>query len=100
MVSSDGVVRAMSKAKVEAEGKAKEETTTSRVWLRRGALAAGLVVGLGFGCGIAIKRDLTAIPVGQIGFEDACGLQQYFDTLDAKRVAPPRVVSGNELQGE
>lgn len=61
---------------------------------------AGLV-GLGaLGCGIAIKRDLSAIPVGQVGYEDGCGLQQYFDTLEAKRVTPPRIVSGNELQGE
>jgi hypothetical protein len=90
MVSFDGVVRVRAKAKAKRR----------QLWWRAGALTSGLVVGVGFGCGVAIKRDLTAIPVGQIGFDDACGLQQYFDTLESKRVAPPRIVSGNELQGE
>ena len=70
-------------------------------WTIRSAWTAGAAaLALSVACGIAIQRDLSAIPAGQVSYEDACGLQQYFDTLDAKRVSPPRVVSGNELQGE
>jgi hypothetical protein len=29
-----------------------------------------------------------------------CGLQEYFDALEIKTVAPPRVVSANDLEGE
>src|SRR5262249_12733619 len=35
----------------------------------------------GMACGIGIKRDLSAIPQGQVGFDDMCGLQDYFDGL-------------------
>lgn len=79
----------------------KERKLTSGPWARRWAWGAGAgALALSVACGIAIQRDLSAIPVGQVSYDDACGLQQYFDTLDAKRVSPPRVVSGNELQGE
>jgi len=72
-----------------------------KTWWGRWAWAAGAgTLALSVACGIAIQRDLSAIPAGQVSYDDACGLQQYFDTLDAKRVSPPRVVSGNELQGE
>jgi hypothetical protein len=50
-------------------------------------------------CGIAIHRDLSAVPAGQVGFDDMCGLQEYFDALEIKTVPPPRVVSGVDLEG-
>jgi hypothetical protein len=58
----------------------------------------GLLV-LGVGCGIAIRRDLSAIPPGRVGFDDMCGLQEYFDALEIKTVPPPRIVSALDLEG-
>lgn len=65
-------------------------------WLVSGAalLAAGV------GCGIAIRRDLSTVPPGQVGFDDMCGLQEYFDALQIKTSPPPRVVSALDLEGE
>jgi hypothetical protein len=50
-------------------------------------------------CGIAIKRDLSTIPQGQIGFDDMCGLQDYFDALEARGGTAPTVVSSLDLEG-
>jgi hypothetical protein len=50
-------------------------------------------------CGIAIKRDLSTIPQGQVGFDDMCGLQDYFDALEAKVAKEPQVASSLELEG-
>jgi hypothetical protein len=55
---------------------------------------------LGVGCGIAVQRDLSAIPPGQVGFDDMCGLQEYFDALEIKTSPPPRLVSALDLEGE
>lgn len=57
----------------------------------------GLLV-LGIGCGVAVRRDLSAVPPGQVGFDDMCGLQEYFDALEIKTVAPPRLVSALDLE--
>ncbi|MDB4979924.1 MAG: hypothetical protein JWM82_676 [Myxococcales bacterium] len=50
-------------------------------------------------CGIVVQRDLSAIPPGQIGFDDMCGLQDYFDSLEAKVSKPPAVASSLDLEG-
>jgi hypothetical protein len=50
-------------------------------------------------CGIAIKRDLSTVPVGTVGFEDMCGLQDYFDGLEAKVTPEPAVISAMDLEG-
>jgi hypothetical protein len=50
-------------------------------------------------CGIAIRRDLRTIPTGQVGFDDMCGLQEYFDALEAGVSKPPAVVSSLDLEG-
>jgi hypothetical protein len=63
-----------------------------------GLLVAGLVI-LSVGCSIAIRRDLSAVPPGQVGFDDMCGLQEYFDALEIKTSPPPRVVSALDLEG-
>jgi hypothetical protein len=62
------------------------------------ALVCGFVV-LALGCGIAIRRDLSAVPAGQVGFDDMCGLQGYFDAIEIKTSAAPRVVSALDLEG-
>src|SRR3954451_15906744 len=51
-------------------------------------------------CSIAVRRDFAAIPPGQIGFDDMCSLQEYFDTLEAKGASPPTVVSSLDLEGQ
>ncbi len=55
---------------------------------------------LGLGCGIAIRRDLSTVPPGQVGFDDMCGLQEYFDALEIKTSPAPRIVSALDLEGE
>jgi hypothetical protein len=61
-------------------------------------VGTGLLV-VGIGCGIAVQRDLSATPPGQVGFDDMCGLQEYFDALEIKSTAPPRTVSALDLEG-
>jgi hypothetical protein len=55
---------------------------------------------VGVGCGIAIRRDLSNVPPGRVGFDDMCGLQEYFDALEIKTSPPPRVVNALNLEGE
>jgi hypothetical protein len=50
-------------------------------------------------CGIAIKRDLSTIPQGQVGFDDMCGLQEYFDALEGKAAREPVAESSLDLEG-
>jgi hypothetical protein len=59
-------------------------------------LLAGLA---GVACSIGVSRDLSAVPPGQVGFDDLCGLQEYFDKLEMKASPPPRVVSSIDLEG-
>jgi hypothetical protein len=61
-------------------------------------LVVGLVV-LSVACSIAIRRDLSSVPAGQVGFDDMCGLQEYFDALQIGTSRPPRVVSALDLEG-
>jgi hypothetical protein len=65
---------------------------------RLSVVGCGLLV-IGLGCGIAIRRDLSAIPPGQIGFDDMCGLQGYFDAIEIKTSPAPRVVSALDMEG-
>ena len=37
---------------------------------------------------------------GQVGFDDMCGLQEYFDALEIETSPPPRVVSALDLEGD
>jgi hypothetical protein len=64
-----------------------------------GRLALLGLVALSVACGIAIRRDLSALPAGQVGFDDMCGLQGYFDALQINTSPPPRVVSALDLEG-
>jgi hypothetical protein len=70
--------------------------------LRRPVLlmAALLASAAPIACSIAVRRDFAAIPPGQIGFDDMCSLQEYFDTLEAKGASPPTVVSSLDLEGQ
>jgi hypothetical protein len=77
----------------------------SRQVLTRHVLVRRLLIGAGVGgaaallaCGIGIRRDYSAIPAGQVGFDDLCGLQDYFDTMEARLAKPPTVVSGVDIE--
>jgi hypothetical protein len=63
-----------------------------------GVLVVGLL-SLSVACSIAIRRDLSSVPPGQVGFDDMCGLQEYFDALAIGTSRPPRVVSALDLEG-
>jgi hypothetical protein len=65
---------------------------------RRIAVVLGMVM-LPVACGIAIRRDLSALPAGQVGFDDMCGLQGYFDALQIGTSPPPRLLSALDLEG-
>jgi hypothetical protein len=49
-------------------------------------------------CSIAIRRDLSTVAPGQVGYDDMCGLQEYFDALEIKTSPPPRLASANDLE--
>lgn len=51
-------------------------------------------------CGPTLKRDLSATPVGQVGFDDLCGLQGYFDTLEQKKAIPPKLIDSAQVESE
>jgi hypothetical protein len=46
-----------------------------------------------------VGRDLSKIPAGQVGFDDLCGLQGYFDALAVDSATPPRLVSAADVEG-
>jgi hypothetical protein len=50
-------------------------------------------------CGIAVRRDLSALPQGRVGYDDMCDLQDYFDSLEAKVAPEPVVASALDLEG-
>ena len=52
----------------------------------------------GTGCAPVVKRDLSRIPAGQVGFDDLCDLQRYFDGLATKKLAPPILVSSSAIE--
>ncbi|HVX94959.1 MAG TPA: hypothetical protein VHK47_08615 [Polyangia bacterium] len=64
----------------------------------RFAIIFVLVAGAG-ACGVALKRDLSTIPQGQVGFDDLCGVQPYFDAIEAGTGTEPTVTSEIESEG-
>jgi len=66
---------------------------------RAGVLGLSVVVAFSLACGVAIRRDLSAVQPGQVGFDDMCGLQEYFDALEIRTSLPPRVVNAQDLEG-
>jgi len=70
--------------------------------MARARWVAVSILGVGFlsiTCSIAVRRDLSTVQPGQVGFDDMCGLQEYFDALEIKTSPPPRVVSASDLEG-
>lgn len=51
------------------------------------------------GCGgMTLKRDLSKVPAGQVGYDDLCDLQEYFDALEIQTAPAPRVVRAVDLE--
>jgi hypothetical protein len=70
--------------------------------MARARWVAVSIVGVAFvsiTCSIAVRRDLSTVQPGQVGFDDMCGLQEYFDALEIRTSPPPRVVSALDLEG-
>ncbi len=67
--------------------------------VRGGACLLPALVALSAQCAPTIKRDLSSLPAGRVGFDDMCGLQTYFDRLAMKIGTPPVVVGSTEIQG-
>src|SRR5262249_17392464 len=51
-------------------------------------------------CSIAVRRDFATVPPGQVGFDDMCNLQEYFDTIEARGAQAPTVVSAVDLESQ
>ncbi len=66
---------------------------------RRLAVACllGLTAAAGaLGCGIGIRRDLSSLPPGRVGYDDLCGVQGYFDQLAVRPELGPKLEVGLE----
>jgi hypothetical protein len=50
-------------------------------------------------CGVAIKRDFSTVNQGQVGYDDMCNLQDYFDSLEAGVAKEPTIASALDLEG-
>lgn len=64
------------------------------------ALAFALLV-VSSGCNQPfVRRDLGSVPPGQVGYDDLCGLQEYFDTLELGLEKEPRVLASTEAEAK
>lgn len=70
-------------------------TKSSRVLFLTGVVSSVAAVA----CSVAVKRDMSTIPAGQVGFDDMCGLQDYFDSIEAGVSRGPGVASALDLEG-
>jgi len=66
--------------------------------LGRAACALGLVALCACASHPGVQRDLSKMPPGQVGFDDLCGLQSYFDAIAIKTAAPPAEVDGADIE--
>src|SRR5689334_7370900 len=82
-ISSRGTYRPMG-MRTHATHESPHERSNSRT---AGLWLALLTVGVQ--CAPVIKRDISKVPAGQVGFDDLCGLQPYFDRLALKIGTPP-----------
>jgi len=66
--------------------------------LLRVASALGLVVLCTCASHPSVQRDLSKLPPGQVGFDDLCGLQGYFDAIAVKTAAAPAEVDSAAIE--
>jgi hypothetical protein len=89
MISSDAVRRADRRGT-----RAPRPAGPTVAWVAMGVGCLSLVT-----CATGIKRDLSAVPVGQVGFDDLCGLQGYFDAIGLKNETPPELIDAADIEG-
>jgi hypothetical protein len=58
-------------------------------------VAVALIAGAG--CGVTVKRDLTAVKPAEVVFDDMCGLQEYFDALKDATLSPPEETFARDI---
>src|SRR5688572_9908912 len=63
-------------------------------------LLTACVLGLATGCGVTIKRDLSAVKPTEVVYDDLCGLQEYFDALKDSSLAPPTETFARDLNSD
>ena len=66
--------------------------------LERAACALGLAALCTCASHPSVQRDLSKMPPGQVGFDDLCGLQSYFDAIAIKTTTPPAEVDGADIE--
>jgi hypothetical protein len=74
-----------------------------RAFTAHNAWAAGIAAGLSLllvGCGIGIQRDLSTMKASEVVYDDACGLQEYFDALKSPQVSPPSETFSQDFSQE
>jgi hypothetical protein len=70
-------------------------TKSSRLLFLTGVVSSVAAIA----CSVAVKRDMSTIPAGQVGFDDMCGLQDYFDSIEAGVSSAPGVANSLDLEG-
>jgi hypothetical protein len=56
------------------------------------------VLALSSGCGIALRRDLAAVPPQSVVYDDMCGVQAYHDAIEAGQTKGPKVLRSTDLE--
>ena len=46
----------------------------------------------------SVHRDLSKLPPGQVGFDDLCGLQDYYDAIAIKTATAPAEVDSADIE--
>ena len=77
----------------------KRRPRPGRPQARGTGIAMGLAALALTSCAAGIKRDLSAVPVGQVGYDDLCGLQSYFDAIAARSEMAPEVIDAADIEG-
>jgi hypothetical protein len=67
---------------------------------RKRALVGAALASCAVGCGIGVRRDLSETKPQVVIYDDLCGLQDYFDGLEAGKLQPPRLVMAKDLEKE
>jgi hypothetical protein len=62
----------------------------------RGALGAALLIGPG--CAIGVQRDLSATTPQEIVYDDMCGVQDYYDALEAGAIKAPTLARASDVE--
>ena len=73
--------------------------STPPVGARNAIVALVAVLAVAAGCAPTIKRDLSKLSPGQVGYDDLCGLQKYFDSISDSHETPPPIAASSDIEG-